>query len=334
MNQIETKEEQKILSSPLQSDFISEIEKGKKRKSFSKSIKRDFRLNWQAYLLILPVILYFFVLNYIPMGGLIMAFQNYRFADGWFGSQWVGFKHFIDFFANPAFFNIIRNTFVISLLGLLIGFPSSIVFALLINEIHHKLFKRTVQTISYLPYFVSMVVICGLIIDFVSSHGIITNFLVRLGMERQNLLNNPSYFWTINLLSDMWQSLGYGSILFLAAITNVNPELHEAAIIDGANRFRRVWHITIPGIMPVIITMLILRTGLLMTVGFEKILLLYNPSIYETADVIATHVQRMGIVRAQYSYAAAVGFFNSVVGTILLLGSNALAKKYSETSIM
>lgn len=303
-------------------------------KTFSKLVKRDLRMNWQAYLLIFPVILYFFVLNYLPMGGIIMAFQDYKFADGLLGSKWVGLTNFIKFFTNPSFFTILRNTLVISLLGLIVGFPASIIYALLINEIHHKLFKRTVQTISYMPYFVSMVVICGLIIDFVSSNGIITSLLVFFGMERQNMLTNPRYFWAINLFSDLWQSLGYGSIMYLAAISNVNPELYEAATIDGASRFRKVWHITIPGIMPYIITMLILRIGMLMVVGHDKILLLYNPSIYETADVISTHVQRMGIVRAQYSYASAVGLFNSVIGTVLLLTSNALARKYTETSIM
>jgi len=313
---------------------MNEIRISHNSKKFSKLVKRDLRMNWQAYLLIFPVILYFFVLNYLPMGGIIMAFQDYKFADGLLGSKWVGLENFIKFFTNPSFFTILRNTLVISLLGLIVGFPASIIYALLINEIHHKLFKRTVQTISYMPYFVSMVVICGLIIDFVSSNGIITNLLVFFGMERQNMLTNPRYFWAINLFSDLWQSLGYGSIIFLAAISNVNPELYEAATIDGASRFRKVWHITIPGIMPYIITMLILRIGMLMAVGHDKILLLYNPSIYETADVISTHVQRMGIVRAQYSYASAVGLFNSVIGTVLLLASNALARKYTETSIM
>ena len=303
-------------------------------KTFSELIKRDLRMNWQAYLLAFPVILYFFVLNYLPMVGIVMAFQDYKFTDGLFGSKWVGFANFIKFFTNPSFFTILRNTLVISLLGIIVGFPASIVFALLVNEIHNKLFKRVVQTISYMPYFISMVVICGLIIDFVSSNGIITNLLVFFGMERQNMLTNPRYFWAINLFSDLWQSLGYSSIIYLAAISNVNPELYEAATIDGAGRFKKVWHITIPGIMPYIITMLILRIGMLMYVAHDKILLLYNPSIYETADVISTHVQRMGIVRAQYSYASAVGLFNSVIGTTLLLVSNALARKYTETSII
>lgn len=298
------------------------------------SWKRDFKMNWKIYFLVLPVIIYFIVFNYLPMGGLIMAFQNFNPTKGFFGSDFVGLGNFIQFFTAPNFFQILRNTFVISLLGLVIGFPLSILFALLLNEIHITLFKKTVQTISYMPYFVSTVVICGLIIDFVSSNGIITNLLVKLGIERQNLLLNPNYFWAINLISEVWQGLGYGSIIFIAAITGVSPELHEAAAIDGAGRLKRVWHITVPSIMPTIITMLILRCGLLMTVGFDKILLLYNPSIYETADVISTHVHRMGLVNMHYGYSAAVGLFNSIVGTILLLASNGISKKYTEHSVL
>lgn len=296
--------------------------------------KRDFKMNWKIYLLVLPIIVYFIIFNYLPMGGLIMAFQNFSPVKGFLGSDFVGFDHFIQFFTAPNFFQILRNTFVISLLGLAIGFPLSIAFALLLNEIYLTFFKKTVQTISYMPYFVSTVVICGLIIDFVSSNGIITNLLVKFGFERQNLLLNPNYFWAINLLSDIWQGLGYGSIIFIAAISGVSPEQHEAAAIDGATRLKRVWHVTLPGIMPTIITMLVLRCGLLMSVGFEKILLLYNPSIYETADVISTNVQRMGLQKMQYGYSAAVGLFNSVVGTTLLLVSNAISRKYAEHSVL
>lgn len=302
-------------------------------KAGSTSWKRDFRMNWKVYLLVLPVILYFIVFNYLPMGGLIMAFQKFTPTKGFFGSEFVGLENFIQFFTAPNFFQILRNTFVISLLGLVIGFPLSIVFALLLNEINLSFFKKTVQTISYMPYFISTVVICGLVIDFVSSNGVITNLLVQFGFERENLLLNPDYFWAINLLSDIWQGLGYGSIVFIAAISGVSQELYEAAAIDGAGRFKRALNVTIPGIMPTIITMLILRTGLIMTVGFDKILLLYNPSIYETADVISTNVQRMGLVKMQYGYSAAVGLFNSVVGTTLLLVSNAISRKYTESSV-
>jgi putative aldouronate transport system permease protein len=267
------------------------------------------------------------------MFGVVMAFQDYNATKGFLGSDWVGLKNFIDFFQGPNFLTVFRNTIVISLLGLGVGFPLSIILALLLNEIRYTRLKKTIQTISYLPYFISAVVVCGLIIDFVSSNGIITNVLVALGMDRQNLLTNPKYFWVINLFSEIWQGLGYGSIIFIAAITNVSQEQHEAAAIDGANRLQRVIHVTIPALMPTIVTMLILKCGLLMTVGFDKILLLYNPSIYETADVISTHVARMGIERMQYGYSAAVGLFNSIIGTILLIGSNALSRKFTSSSV-
>lgn len=312
----------------------SNKELNKAPKVVKSSWKRDFKMNWRIYLIISPIIIYFFIFNYLPMGGLVMAFENFSPIKSFLGSEWVGMDNFIQFFTAPNFFQILRNTFVISLLGLLITFPMSILFALLLNEIYLTFFKKTVQTISYMPYFVSTVVICGLVIDFVSSNGIITNALVKLGMERQNLMLNPNYFWAINLLSDLWQGLGYGSIIFIAAISGVSQEQYEAAAIDGAGRLKRAWHVTLPGIIPVIITMLILRCGMIMTVGFDKILLLYNPSIYETADVISTNVQRMGLEKAQYGYSAAVGLFNSVVGTTLLLVSNAISRKYAQHSVL
>jgi putative aldouronate transport system permease protein len=295
--------------------------------------RRDFRINWSVYALFLPVLVYFIIFNYLPMFGVVMAFQDFKATQGFFGSKFVGFQNFITLFSGPDFGRVLRNTLVISFLGLGVGFPITIAFALLLNEIFFTKFKKAVQTISYLPYFVSAVVICGLIIEFVSSNGVITDVLVFFGFERENLLQNPKYFWGINLISDIWQSMGYGSIIFIAALTNVNQELHESAGMDGANRLQRVWYITIPAIIPAIVTMLTLRVGMLFNVGFDKILLLYNPSIYETADVISTHVARMGIERMQYGYSAAAGLFNSVVGTILLFLSNHLSRKLTESSI-
>lgn len=296
--------------------------------------KRDIFLNWRLYLLALPLILYFAIFNYAPMFGLVMAFEDFKPTKGVFGSEWIGFANFVRFFTSPSALQVIRNTFVISALGLFVGFPLSIIFALLINEIHLKWFKKSVQTISYMPYFVTTIVICGLIIDFCSSNGIITNLLVNMGLiERQNMLTNPNYFWAINLISDQWQGLGYGSIVFIAAITNVSGELHEAAAIDGATRLQRVWHITLPGIKPMVVSMLILKCGMLMTVGFDKILNLYNPSIYSTADVISTYVQRIGLNGGEFGYSTAVGMFNSVVNTALLLITNHLSAKYADQSL-
>jgi len=301
--------------------------------SFGRRLKRDMRMNWSVYLLFVPILVYFIIFSYLPMFGIVMAFQDFKPTLGFFKSEFVGFANFIKFFTDPEFVRILRNTLAISLLNLCINFPLTIVFALLLNEITRTKFKKVVQTISYLPYFISAVVICGLIIEFVSSNGVITDILVMLGFQRENLLQNPKYFWGIYVFSEIWQGLGYGSIIFIAAITGVSQELHEAAAIDGANRLKRVWHITLPSLLPVIITMLVLRIGMLMSVGFDKILLLYNPSIYETSDVISTHVARMGIERMQYGYSAAVGLFNSVVGTLLLLISNTLSKRLASTSV-
>ena len=303
----------------------------KKRRSW----KIEWQRNWQLYFLAIPIIAFFAVFHYAPMFGLTMAFQDYNPAKGFFGSQWVGWKNFADFFGNPDFPKILRNTLAISFLGLIFGFPINIIFALSLNDVTWKPFKKTIQTISYMPYFVSVVIMCGLVIDFVSSSGIITNLLVNVfGMERTNLLSESKYFWWIYLASEIWAGTGYGSIVFLAAMTNVSPELHEAAAIDGANRLQRVWHVTLPALLPTVVTMLILRCGTIMSVGFEKVLLLYNPSIYDTADVISTHVQRMGINRQQYGYSTAVGLFNSVVSTALLLTSNYMSKRYMGSSVI
>jgi len=315
--------------------MASKIKEPNKSKVSKSGWRHDFLMNKGLYLLMIPIILYFVIFNYAPMFGLVIAFQDFKPTRGILGSDWVGMKNFIDFFTGPSFLVILRNTLTISLLGLFIGFPIGILFALLLNELKILPFKKTVQTISYLPYFVSMVVIAGLIIEFCSSNGIITNLLVAIfGIPRENLLTNPNYFWAINLISDIWQGVGYGSIIYVASITSVSGELHEAAAIDGATRLKRVLHITIPGIMPTIVTMLVLKCGMLMNVGFDKILLLYNPSIYSTADVISTHVQRMGIEGARYGYSTAVGLFNSVVGTLLLLISNYLSKKLADQSIV
>lgn len=306
----------------------------KKKIRSGRSWKNDIRMNWRIYLIYLPIFVYLIIFNYLPMFGIVMAFQDFKPARGFLGSKWVGFANFIEFFTKSDFTLILRNTLVISLLGLSVGMVSAILFTLLINEIKFTWFKKPVQTISYMPHFISAVVIAGMIIDFTSSNGIVTNFLVNvIGIERENLLTNPSYFWWINLFSGLWQGLGYSSIIYISALGNVSQELNEAAAIDGANRLKRTWHITLPALRPTIVTMLILSIGQLLNVGSDKILLIYNPTIYSTADVISTHVVRMGLERMQYGYSAAVGLFNSVVGTILLLGSNYISRKLADTSI-
>jgi putative aldouronate transport system permease protein len=298
-----------------------------------KAIRRDFRMNWQIYLLALPIIAYFITFSYIPMGGVVMAFERFNPKLGYFKSPWIGLDNFKDFFGSYYFWRLLRNTFLISFLSLLFSFPMPIIFALLLNEIRNRYFKKTIQTLSYLPYFISMVVIAGLIKDFTDSDGLITMMVVSLGGTQRNLLSDPDLFRTIYVGSEIWQGIGFGSIIYLAALSNVDQELYEAAIIDGAGRWKQTWHITLPGIMPTIIIMLILRMGSLFSVGFEKIILLYNPMTYETADVISSFTYRKGLLEANYGYSTAVGLFNSVINFGMLLVANWISRKYSETSL-
>ncbi|MGI5936542.1 MAG: ABC transporter permease [Oscillospiraceae bacterium] len=299
-----------------------------------KDVRRDFVRNWSVYLLSLPVLAYFIIFNYIPMAGIILAFEKFTPKAGVFLSEWVGLKNFINFFGSYYFVRLLKNTFLLSFFDMIFNFPAPIILALLLNEVGNKYFKKVVQTISYMPYFISMVVMAGIVLDFVATDGVITNALASLGIvERKNLLSVSKYFRAIYIGSSMWQFVGYGSIIFLAALSGVDQELYEAARIDGAGRWKQTIHVTLPGIAPTIIVMLILRVGQLMTVGFDKILLLYNPLIYDTSDVIATFTYRKGIQEADYGYATAVGLFNSVVNFALLSITNALSRRFSETSL-
>ena len=298
-----------------------------------KAVKRDFRMNWQIYMLAIPMIAYFITFSYIPMAGVVMAFQRFSPRQGYFRSPFIGLQNFRDFFSSYYFWRLIRNTFLISFYNLLFAFPAPIVFALLLNEVKNRYFKKTVQTISYMPHFISMVVIAGLIRDFTDTDGLITMLVVALGGQQRNLLSDPKLFRTIYVGSEIWQGIGFNSIIYLAALSSVDQELYEAAIIDGAGRWRQTWHITLPGIAPTIIIMLILRMGSLFSVGFEKIILLYTPMTYETADVISSFTYRKGLLENNYGYSTAVGLFNSVINFAMLLFANFLSRKYSETSL-
>ena len=298
-----------------------------------KSFLLDIKKNPGIYLILLPVLIWFIIFAYLPMFGLVMAFENYTPKGGFFGSQFVGFKHFADFFGSVYFGRLIRNTLLISLLNLLFNFPATIILALLLNEVKNKVFKKTLQTVSYLPYFISLVIVCGLIATFTASDGPITELIVGLGGKRQNYLGQPEYFRTIYILSDMWQGLGFGSIIYLAALSGIDQELYEAASLDGAGHIQQLIHVTLPGISTTIITLLILRMGTLFAVGYEKIILLYSTNTYETADVISSYVYRKGLHEFNYSYSSAVGLFNSVINTTLLVASNKLSKKFTETSL-
>ncbi|RAV22472.1 ABC transporter permease [Paenibacillus contaminans] len=297
-----------------------------------------WRKNWQRdkYLLLMiaPVLFYYIVFHYVPMYGVVIAFKKFHPIKGILGSDWVGFLYFKQFFQSTYFVRLIKNTLLLSMNSLFWGFPVPIIFALLLNELKDSLFKKTVQTVSYLPHFISIVVIVGMLVNFLSPlDGIINILLTKLGMEPINFMAEPGYFRTIYISSGIWQGFGWGSIIYLAAIAGINPQLYEAAEVDGASRWQRMRHITLPGLVPTIVILLILNLGNMMDVGFEKVLLMYNPQIYETADIIGTFVYRMGIENGNYSFSAAVGLFNNVVNIALLLAANYLSRKYSETSL-
>ena len=298
-----------------------------------KDIRTDFKKHKYVYLLFLPVLAYFFIFHYIPMYGVTIAFKQFTPRGGIFGSPWVGFEHFKTFFSSYYFERLIRNTLLISLYDILWGFPAPIILALMINEVRGKFFKKTVQTLTYLPHFISLVVVCGIIINFTSASGVVNDIVAFFGLERVNMLARPDMFRSVYISTNIWQQVGWGSIIYLATLSTIDLSLYEAAMIDGANRWRQTWAITIPSIMPTITILLILRLGKMMNVGFEKIFLLYNPITYETADVISTFVFRKGLLEFDYSYAAAVGLFNALINFTLLIITNRISRRVSQTSL-
>ena len=309
--------------------------KTKKRKEHmtrEQRVKAIKRSKWMYLLMILPI-LYYAVFCYAPMYGILIAFKDYKIARGVFGSPWVGTKWFAKFITDSYFWKLVRNTLLLNIYGLLWGFPIPILLAIMLNEVRHAKYKRVIQTLSYLPHFISAVVVCGIVVNFLSLDGIVNQFLAFLGHDKIQFLMLPEWFRTIFTATGIWQSCGWNSIVYLAALMAVDSELIEAAEIDGANRFQRILHVSLPCITPTISIMLIMQLGKLMTLGYEKILLLYNGSTYETADVISTYVYRRGIVNADYSYSTAVGLFQTFVSLILLVSSNKISKKLSETSL-
>ncbi|MDR0636322.1 MAG: ABC transporter permease subunit [Treponema sp.] len=287
-----------------------------------------------VYMLFLPVLAWYILFCYVPMYGIVIAFKDYNLFTGIADSPWVGFKHFQQFFESMFFGRLVRNTFLISFYGLIFGFPAPILLAVLFNELKNGLFKKVVQTISYLPHFISTVIIVSMFVSFLSPNGgLINNLITVFGGKSIYFLGDPKYFRTIYTVMGIWQGVGWGTIIYLAALAGINTELYEAAIIDGCNRFKQTIHVTLPGIASTIIIMLIFRVGALLSVGSDSIILMYNPAIYETADVISTYVYRRGLIEAQYSFGAAVGLFNAVIGIALISITNTLAKRYSETSL-
>ncbi|MFK7694954.1 ABC transporter permease [Paenibacillus sp. HJGM_3] len=291
---------------------------------------KDLKRNRFVYLLALPVVLYYAVFHYAPMYGLLMAFKDYSVADGVWGSPWIGFDHFQKFFDSYYFGRLLRNTLLINVYELLFAFPAPIILALLLNEIRSSLFKRAVQTISYLPHFISIVVVVGIMYDFLARDGLINQILAFFGLETIVFMKEPGWFRTLFVGSGIWQGVGWGSIIYLAAIATIDPTLYEAAKMDGAGRWKQMLHITLPGMMPTIVIIFILNMGSMMSVGSEKVLLMYSPLTYETGDVISTFVYRRGVLETDYGFTTAVGLFNSVVSFILLVLSNTISKRVSE----
>lgn len=307
----------------------------KKKLRYEK--KMFFKRYYPLYILLLPGLLYYILFKYIPMFGLMIAFKDFMPFEGIEGilsSGWVGFKHFERFFASSYSWEIIRNTFLISFYKILFGFPAPIVLALLINEVRATKFKKIVQTISYLPHFLSWVVVAGLVRTLLSGPGSLVNGIIEyFGGEEIFFLGDSRYFRSILVLSSIWQSVGWGTIIYLAAMSGINPQLYEAATIDGASWFQRIKHVTVPGIMPVITIMLILRVGGILNAGFQQIFLLYSPMVYDVSDVISTHVYRVGLKGMNYSYGTAIGLFKSVIALVFILGTNMFAKKLGQEGI-
>lgn len=293
----------------------------------------SIKKNREIYIMLIPVVLYYVVFRYAPMFGNMIAFQNYKVTKGILGSDWVGFKHFIAFFNDIFFLRVLKNTLTISVSSLLFSFPMPIIFALLLNEVKNLKFKKCVQTITYMPHFISTVIISSMILTYVAPNGVINAVIQALGFDKVPFMTDPKYFVGVYVISNIWQNLGWSSIIYISALSGIDTELYEAAAVDGANRWKQTIHITIPGILPTISIMLIMQIGSLLSVGYEKILLLYNPAIYETADVISTYVYRKGILGAEYSFSAAVGMFNSIVNFILLVFANWFSKKFQGSGL-
>ena len=290
--------------------------------------------SWQLYVLVLPLLLHFFIFQYVPMYGLQIAFKDFRAADGIWGSAWAGFEHFERFFQSYQFWNTLKNTLLINLYELVFAFPLAIIFALMLNQVTQARFKKWVQTVTYAPHFISTVVLVGMLFIFLNPRtGMINNLIDFFGGERINFLGEAAWFKPIYVISEIWQTTGWSAIIYLAALTAVDPQLHEAAIVDGANKLQRVRHIDIPSIMPVIMILLILRMGHFASLGFSKVLLMQNSLNIDSSEVIQTYVYKTGLVGAQYSYSAAIGLFDNIINFILLIMTNQLAKKLKQQSL-
>ena len=305
----------------------------KREMTLSHKISRDWKMNKYKYLLILPVLVYLALFCYKPMYGLIIAFNNYKPTRGITGSDYVGLMWFDNFFNNIYFWRLLSNTFTISALSIVFGFPATIILALLLKEIQNDKIKRTVQTITYMPYFISLVVTCSIIKIYCQENGLFSQIIEIFGGTRRNLLIDPSAYRPIYVLSGIWQNIGWNSIIYLAALSGIDQEQYEAARIDGANRFQQMLHITIPGILPTIMILFVLRMGSILNVGYEKVLLLYKENTYNVADVFSTYTYRVGLEQKQYSLSTAVSLFNTMVNIVFLVFTNWLSRKTTESGL-
>ncbi len=295
-----------------------------------RALKRDKHL----FLMFLPILVYYIIFCYLPMPGAVIAFKNFKPGNGIYNGDWVGLKWFVQFFSSPFAYRLIRNTVLISFYSLLFGFPIPILFAICVTEISNMKARRTLQTVSYLPHFISTVVLVGMIKNFLSvNDGIVNNIMAQMGQERINFMMAPSWFRIIYVTSGVWQSFGFSSIIYIAAIMGVDVSLYEAAKIDGINKWQEAWYITLPSISQTIIILLIMQIGRIMSVGFEKVFLMYSPAVYETADVISTYVYRKGIDNSSYSFASAVGLFNSVVNFLFVFAANWICRRFTRSSL-
>lgn len=309
------------------------VKQEKKRISWRPVLAMEWRRNWVLYLMMVPALAYFLVYCYMPMFGLVIAFQDYRVGDSFLGGNFVGLKHFTDFFQSYYFGRLMKNTVFLSLGVLIFGYPVPLIFALLLNEVKHVKFKKLAQTITYLPHFISLVVICGLILDFTKLDGLVNTIIKAFGGNPIAFMSKPEWFKPVYIISDIWATFGWNSIIFIAALLGIDSELYEAAGLDGAGRWQKIRNISIPGIAPVIVTTLLMKLGRVMSLGFEKVFNLYNTGTYETADIISTFVYRQGILNANYSSAAAIGLFNAMINLALVVAANRISKKLTDSSL-
>lgn len=297
-------------------------------------IKKDLKRNWLLWVMFLPVIVYYAIFNYAPMYGILLAFKDYKVKKGIMGSPWVGFKYFERFFSGYYFWDLIKNTLGISIYSLVVGFPLAIVFALLLHYLTLGKLKKVVQMVSYAPYFISTVVICGMLTIFMDpTNGVFNKILGIFGHESIAFLSVPEYFKSIYVWSGVWQGMGWSAIIYISTLAGVDYEMHEAAIIDGASKLQRIWYIDLPSIRPTIVMLLIMNLGSLMNVGFEKVYLLQNDLNFTASDIISTYTYRVGLINSEFGYSTAVGLFNTVINLIILVTANTTARKVTGDSL-